>query len=101
GSVRAGGAAVGAGGLRHLVIDPVLGSTSGTRLLAAEAQAVLVAELFPLARVVTPNLDEAAALAGREVRDPGQMREAARTLHGLGAEWVLVKGGHLETKPVD
>ena len=88
--------------IRHVCADVVVAAakTGGTRLLAAEAQ-VLVAELFPLARVVTPNLDEAAALAGREVRDLDQMREAARILHGLGAEWVLVKGGHLETKPVD
>jgi len=100
-TIREVAAAVTACGLRQLVIDPVLVSTSGTRLLAVEAEAALVAELFPLARVVTPNLDEAAALAGREVRDLRQMREAARTLHGMGAEWVLVKGGHLETKPVD
>src|SRR2546426_720325 len=100
-TIREVAAAVASCGLHHLVIDPVLVSTSGTRLLAVDAQAALVAELFPLALVVTPNLDEAAALAGREVRGPGQMREAARTLHGLGAQWVLVKGGHLETKPVD
>ena len=100
-TIREVAAAVRACGLHQLVVDPVLVSTSGTRLLAVEAQAALVAELFPLARVVTPNLDEAAALAGREVRDLRQMREAARTLHGMGAEWVLVKGGHLETKPVD
>jgi hydroxymethylpyrimidine/phosphomethylpyrimidine kinase len=100
-TIRQVAAAVGACGLDQLVVDPVLVSTSGTRLLAAEAQAALVDELFPLARVVTPNLDEAAALTGREVHDLGQMREAARALHGLGAEWVLVKGGHLETKPVD
>ena len=100
-TIRQVAAAVGACGLGHLVVDPVLVSTSGTRLLAADAQAALVAELFPLARVVTPNLDEAAALTGREVRGLGQMREAARVLHGLGAEWVLVKGGHLEVQPVD
>lgn len=100
-TIRAVAAAVGACGLEGLVVDPVLVSTSGTRLLAVEAQGALVADLFPLARVVTPNLDEAAALTDREVRDLGQMREAARALHGLGAEWVLVKGGHLETKPVD
>jgi len=100
-TIRQVAAAVGACGLDQLVVDPVLVSTSGTRLLAAEAQAALVDELFPLARVVTPNLDEAATLTGREVRDLGQMREAARALQGLGPEWVLVKGGHLETKPVD
>jgi hydroxymethylpyrimidine/phosphomethylpyrimidine kinase len=87
--------------LHQLVIDPVLVSTTGTRLLALDAEAALVAELFPPALIVTPNLDEAAALAGHEVRDPGEMREAARTLHRLGPAWVLVKGGHLEGEPLD
>jgi hydroxymethylpyrimidine/phosphomethylpyrimidine kinase len=100
-TIREVAAAVGAYGLHQLVIDPVLVSTSGTRLLAVDAQAALVAELFPLARVVTPNLDEAAALAGCEVRDLEQMREAARALRSLGPEWVLIKGGHLGTNPVD
>jgi hydroxymethylpyrimidine/phosphomethylpyrimidine kinase len=100
-TIREVASAVTSCGLRNLVIDPVLVSTSGTRLLAHGAEAALVADLFPLALVVTPNLGEAAALAGQEVRNLGQMREAARTLHGLGPAWVLVKGGHLEGEPVD
>jgi hydroxymethylpyrimidine/phosphomethylpyrimidine kinase len=100
-TVREVAAAVTSCGLGQLVVDPVLASTSGTRLLRLDAEAALVAELFPLALVVTPNLDEAAALAGHEVRDLGQMREAARILHRLGPAWVLVKGGHLEAEPVD
>jgi hydroxymethylpyrimidine/phosphomethylpyrimidine kinase len=100
-TIREVAAAVTSCGLQALVVDPVLASTSGTRLLAHDAEAALVAELFPLALMVTPNLDEAAALAGREVSDLGQMREAARILHRRGPDWVLVKGGHLEAKPVD
>jgi hydroxymethylpyrimidine/phosphomethylpyrimidine kinase len=100
-TIRAVAAAVNVCGLGQLVVDPVLASTSGTRLLGLDAEAALVGELFPLALVATPNLDEAAALAGREVRDLGDMREAARILHRLGPAWVLVKGGHLRGEPVD
>jgi hydroxymethylpyrimidine/phosphomethylpyrimidine kinase len=100
-TIREVAAAVTASGLRRLVVDPVLVSTSGTRLLEPDGEAALLAELFPLALVVTPNLDEAAALAGREVRDLGEMREAARVLHRLGPTWVLVTGGHLEGEPSD
>jgi hydroxymethylpyrimidine/phosphomethylpyrimidine kinase len=100
-TIREVASAVTSCGLRQLVVDPVLASTSGTRLLGLDAEAALAAELFPLALVVTPNLDEAAALAGHEVRDLGEMREAARVLHRLGPAWVLVKGGHLEANPVD
>jgi len=102
-TVRAVAAAVTASHLRHLVVDPVLIATSGTRLLAHEAEQALTAALFPRALVVTPNLDEAEALAGGTVRDLAGMREAARRLHGRegGPAWVLVKGGHLEGRPVD
>ena len=85
----------------NLVVDPVLSSTSGTRLLSPEGMATMVAELFPLALVITPNLAEAEALVGGPVGDAVQMREAARRLHGLGPRWVLVKGGHLPGRPVD
>jgi hydroxymethylpyrimidine/phosphomethylpyrimidine kinase len=100
-TIREVAAAVTSCGLRQLVVDPVLVSTSGTRLLRLDAEATLVAEMFPQALLVTPNLDEAAALTGHEVRDLAQMREAARILHRLGPAWVLLKGGHLEGKPVD
>lgn len=85
----------------HLVVDPVLVATSGRRLLGAGGAEAMVSELFPLARVVTPNLDEAGALLGTAVGGVAGMREAARRLHALGPGWVLVTGGHLEGRPVD
>jgi hydroxymethylpyrimidine/phosphomethylpyrimidine kinase len=102
-TIRAVAAAVAAHGLDRLVVDPVLVSTSGTRLLARDAEQALTTDLFPMALVVTPNLDEAEALLHCEgaVRDVAQMREAARRLQGMGPGWVLVKGGHLVGEPVD
>jgi hydroxymethylpyrimidine/phosphomethylpyrimidine kinase len=75
-----------------LVVDPVLASTSGARLLADAAAGALVSELFPLATVVTPNLIEAKALTGRAA----PRRELAERLHDLGAAAVIVTGGHGE-----
>lgn len=100
-TIEAVAVALGACGMRRLVIDPVLVATSGTRLLARDAETTLITGLLPLALVVTPNLPEAEALLDAEVRDVAQMREAARRLHDLGPAWVLVKGGHLEGRPVD
>jgi len=78
-----------------LVVDPVMVASSGARLLQDDAVEVLVSRLFPLATVVTPNLDEAEALAGR-----GTRRELAERLHELGARAVVVTGGHGDD-PVD
>jgi hydroxymethylpyrimidine/phosphomethylpyrimidine kinase len=80
----------------NLVVDPVLVSSSGKTLLASDALDVLKTKLLPLAAIVTPNLHEAAALTGLEVRDVSGMEVAARRLHESGAASVLVKGGHLE-----
>lgn len=77
------------------VVDPVMVSSSGHRLLTAEGEAALGALLLPLAAVVTPNLDEAAILAGFPVRDEAEMERAGRALLEMGAAAVLVKGGHL------
>ena len=79
-----------------LVVDPVMLASSGARLLQDDAVATLVARLFPLATVVTPNLNEAEALAGR----PGSRRELAERIHELGAATVIVTGGH-GPEPVD
>lgn len=79
----------------RVVLDPVMVATSGDRLIAEETIAVLVRELFPLATVVTPNLDEAALLLGRPVDSEAQLADAARDLMQLGAPAVLLKGGHL------
>ena len=73
-----------------LVVDPVMVASSGAKLLQDDAVQALVTRLFPLATVVTPNLPEAEALAGR----PGTRRELAERLHELGAPAVVVTGGH-------
>jgi len=75
-----------------LVVDPVMLASSGATLLQPEAVETLVSRLFPLATVVTPNLHEAEALAGRA----GSRRELAERIHELGAPAVLVTGGHGE-----
>lgn len=78
-----------------LVVDPVMVSATGARLLREDAVETLVSKLFPLATVVTPNQHEAEALAG----SGGSKRALAERLHALGAAAVIVKGGHGE--PVD
>jgi hydroxymethylpyrimidine/phosphomethylpyrimidine kinase len=82
--------------LPHVVLDPVMVTTSGDRLIASETVQVLVNELFPLAAVVTPNLDEAALLLGREIDGIDALEDAVQELLGLGAPAVLLKGGHLK-----
>jgi hydroxymethylpyrimidine/phosphomethylpyrimidine kinase len=84
----------------NVVLDPILESSSGTDLIDAAGTRLLIDELLPLATVVTPNVDEASALAGLPVTDPDQMRAAARKLHEMGAAAVVVTGGHLE-KAID
>jgi hydroxymethylpyrimidine/phosphomethylpyrimidine kinase len=79
----------------QVVLDPVMVATSGDRLIQQETIATLVAELFPRATLITPNLDEAALLLGRPVRAVADLDEACRDLLGLGARAVLLKGGHL------
>ncbi len=79
-----------------LVVDPVAIGKHGTPLIDAAARAALRDLLVSRATLVTPNLPEAAELAGMPVENPGQMREAARRIARLGAQSVLVKGGHLE-----
>lgn len=92
-----------AGSAPFVVLDPVMVATSGDRLLAADAEAVLRDELLPLADLVTPNLPEAAVLLGVEqARDGAEAADQARALLGLGARFALVKGGHLaSTEAVD
>ena len=82
-------------GLRNVVLDPVMVATSGDRLIAPETARVLVEELFPLASVITPNLDEAALLLGRDIAGIGDLERAVADLLALGAPAALLKGGHL------
>jgi hydroxymethylpyrimidine/phosphomethylpyrimidine kinase len=78
-----------------VVLDPVAVSKHGDPLLAADALHVLRARLLPRATLVTPNLDELAALTGVRARNRAGMIEGARILLGAGPGWVLAKGGHL------
>jgi hydroxymethylpyrimidine/phosphomethylpyrimidine kinase len=80
-----------------LVIDPVMISTHGARLIDEEGQRAIAACLIPRAFLLTPNLEEASALAGFPVTDIASMRKAAEKLASRGAKNVLIKGGHLET----
>ncbi len=80
----------------NIVIDPVLRSSTGTGLLKDDALEVFRRELLPLATVLTPNADEAGALIGAKApRSVAEARTVARTLHGMGAQNVLVTGGHV------
>jgi hydroxymethylpyrimidine/phosphomethylpyrimidine kinase len=84
-----------------LVVDPVMISKHGAPLLTAEAHSHLAGLLLPRSFLVTPNLEEAAVLAGIPVHDVPSMEEAAHRIARLGARAVLVKGGHLPTEAVD
>jgi len=81
--------------LPHVVVDPVLLDGKGQQIVSDEALAAYKDRLFPLAAVITPNLDEAALLTGIPIQTKADIYEAARRLHGLGVGVVVVKGGHL------
>jgi hydroxymethylpyrimidine/phosphomethylpyrimidine kinase len=98
--VKAVAAFLGRSKLPHIVLDPILKSSSGADLLDAEGTKRMIAELFPLAELVTPNLDEARVLAEIAVTNLDEMRAAAARLHSLGAANVVVTGGHLD-KAID
>jgi hydroxymethylpyrimidine/phosphomethylpyrimidine kinase len=85
----------------RVVLDPVMIAKSGDALLQPSARAALVRDVLPLALVVTPNLHEAAALTGMPVTSEADMEEAARRIHALGPQHVLVKGGHLKDSATD
>lgn len=86
--------------LPNLVLDPILKSSSGTDLLDASGAKLLIEKLIPLVDVITPNVEEAAALTGRKVSDLDEMRAAAARLHEMGSQAVVITGGHLE-KAID
>ena len=81
--------------ITNVVLDPVMVATSGDRLIVPETAQALVNELFPLATVITPNLDEAALLLGRSIDGIAALDAAVADLLAMGARAVLLKGGHL------
>ncbi|WP_227997375.1 bifunctional hydroxymethylpyrimidine kinase/phosphomethylpyrimidine kinase [Nocardia australiensis] len=91
---------IGRDGTIPLVVDPVAASMHGDPLLHAEALDAVRHTLIPLATVVTPNLDEVRLITGITVTDDGSARRAAEALHALGAQWAIVKGGHLRASEV-
>ena len=92
--VEAVAAAIAELDLPLVVVDPVLVSSSGERLLDEDGVRALCRELLPRARVVTPNIPEAEALSGRRIQSMDDVREAARRIHDMGAGAVIITGGH-------
>lgn len=86
---------------RNLVIDPVMFSTSGSTLLHKRAIKACSERLFPRAKLITPNLDEASTLLGVPIRNPADMEHAAARLGNTFGCAVLLKGGHLRDAPED
>jgi len=87
----------GLAGTVPLVVDPVCASMHGDPLLHPSALNSIRTQLFPLASVVTPNLDEVRLLVDIDVVDAQSQRAAVQALHALGPQWALVKGGHLRS----
>lgn len=84
-----------------VVLDPVMVAKSGDHLLRPEARQTMIEKLFPLAKIITPNLHEAGVITGFSVGDIDDMKKAAQAINAMGVENVLVKGGHLEGDAVD
>lgn len=81
-------------GAANIVVDPVMVSTSGSRLMAEDGAEALKEELFPLAALITPNIPEACVLSGREISTPEDMEQAAEAIGRAYGCNVLLKGGH-------
>lgn len=86
---------------KNIVVDPVMVSTSGSRLLSEEALDALVTQLLPLGTVITPNVPEAEVLCGFQIQNKEDMLQAAQTISGKLDCAVLVKGGHLQGDAAD
>ena len=85
----------------HLVIDPVMVSKNGCPLLQPSAVETMIKELFPLAEILTPNVEEARVIADRDIKTLDEAQAAARMIQAMGPKSVLIKGGHLEGEPID
>lgn len=81
---------------QHLIIDPVMVSTSGCRLMQEDALDVFITELLPLATLLTPNIPEAEILANRKIENAEDIKAAAAAISKLGCRYVLIKGGHFD-----
>lgn len=86
---------------KYTVIDPVMVAKGGHALMKPEALEVLKSEIIPLAYVLTPNIPEAEAITGVTISEYEDMQKAAKIIHSLGAENVIIKGGHLSGDAID
>jgi len=86
---------------RNIVLDPVMISTSGNRLLRNEAVEALISTLFPLAGILTPNIPEAYTLCNVPITTPQDMTEAAKRIADIFNGGILIKGGHLSNSAND
>ncbi len=82
--------------VRNVVLDPIINSSSGAPLISKEGLQVLKQRILSKAHVITPNIEEAAALTGMNVTNPGEMEASALRLHQMGARNVIITGGHLD-----
>jgi len=87
--------------VKNLVVDPVMVSKNGVRLLKKEAERIVVEEILPLATMITPNLFEAELLSGIEIASMEDSKKAAEKILSLGSKTVVIKGGHSEGAPTD
>jgi hydroxymethylpyrimidine/phosphomethylpyrimidine kinase len=87
--------------IEKVVVDPVMVAKGGDHLVAAEAQDAFARHLVPLSYLITPNIPEAEVLCRRSIQTEEGVRDAARTIHGMGAKNVLIKGGHRKGPAVD
>jgi hydroxymethylpyrimidine/phosphomethylpyrimidine kinase len=83
-------------GLKRIVLDPVLRATSGASLGGDDTAQAMITELFPMATLITPNMEEASLLLGRDISGADDFKMAAQQLLEMGPQAVLIKGGHLD-----
>ncbi len=86
---------------KYTVIDTVMSAKDGHALMESEALEALKTEIIPLAYVLTPNIPEAEVITGMEIKDFSDIQSAARIIRSLGAENVIIKGGHLCGDAID
>ncbi len=86
---------------KNIVVDPVMISTSGSRLLNENAMETLINKLIPIADIITPNIPEAECLCGFEISSPESMIESAEKIAKAYNGYILIKGGHLSTTADD
>lgn len=86
---------------KPVVVDPIYAAKNGRKLITEEGLKCLVKKIFPLTTLLTPNLEEASLLTGKKIKTLDDAKNCAKELVRLGPRAVVVKGGHLEGKPVD